>query len=142
MAIISSILVLVAVIYSWAFMKENTGLDRYYTLILLLTAGMLGMVLTGDMLSAAEAERLGLINKVVPADQLEEATIELAEKLAAKSPLALQIGKTGIYGMQDLPYHQALDYLGELFAALCSTADAEEGVEAFLQKRKPVWQQR
>jgi multicomponent Na+:H+ antiporter subunit D len=49
MAIISSILVLVAVIYSWAFMKENTGLDRYYTLILLLTAGMLGMVLTGDM---------------------------------------------------------------------------------------------
>jgi multicomponent Na+:H+ antiporter subunit D len=49
MAIISSILVLVAVIYSWAFMKENTGLDKYYTLILLLTAGMLGMVLTGDM---------------------------------------------------------------------------------------------
>ena len=49
MAIIGSILVLVAVIYSWAFMKENTGLDKYYTLILLLTAGMLGMVLTGDM---------------------------------------------------------------------------------------------
>jgi multicomponent Na+:H+ antiporter subunit D len=49
MAIISSILVLVAVIYSWSFMKENTGLDKYYTLILLLTAGMLGMVLTGDM---------------------------------------------------------------------------------------------
>jgi len=49
MAIISSILVLIAVIYSWAFMKENTGLDKYYTLILLLTAGMLGMVLTGDM---------------------------------------------------------------------------------------------
>jgi len=49
MAIISSILVLVAVIYSWAFMKDNTGLDKYYTLILLLTAGMLGMVLTGDM---------------------------------------------------------------------------------------------
>ena len=49
MAIISSILVTVAVIYSWSFMKENTGLDKYYTLILLLTAGMLGMVLTGDM---------------------------------------------------------------------------------------------
>ena len=49
MAIISSILVFVAVIYSWAFMKENSGLDKYYTLILLLLAGMLGMVLTGDM---------------------------------------------------------------------------------------------
>jgi len=49
MAVISAILVLVAVIYSWAFMKENTGLDKYYTLILLMTAGMLGMELTGDM---------------------------------------------------------------------------------------------
>jgi len=101
----------------------------------------LEMVLTGDMITATEAERLGLINKVVPPDQLEEATIELAEKLAAKSPLAIQIGKTGIYGMQDLPYHQALDYLGELFAALCSTEDAKEGVDAFLQKRKPEWKQ-
>lgn len=102
----------------------------------------LEMVLTGDMISAAEAERLGLVNKVVPRGQLEEATMELAGKLAAKSPLAVQIGKTGIYGMQDLPYHQALDYLGELFAALCSTEDAKEGVRAFKEKRKPAWQER
>ncbi len=102
----------------------------------------LEMVLTGEILTAAEAERLGLVNKVVPREQLEAATLELATKLAAKSPLALQIGKSGIYGMQDVPYHQALDYLGDLFAALCSTEDAEEGVKAFLERRKPEWRER
>ncbi|CAN2042150.1 Enoyl-CoA hydratase domain-containing protein 3, mitochondrial [Candidatus Magnetomoraceae bacterium gMMP-15] len=102
----------------------------------------LEMVLTGDMLSANEAERLGFINKVVPDDKLEEATLELAQKLAAKSPLALQIGKQGIYAMSDLPYHQALDYLGDMFAALCSTEDAKEGLEAFAMRRKPVWKEK
>jgi enoyl-CoA hydratase/carnithine racemase len=102
----------------------------------------LEMVLTGDMISAAEAERLGLVNKVVPDDELEEATLELASKLAAKSPLALQIGKVGIYGMADLPYHQALDYMGELFASLCSTEDAHEGLKAFVERRNPVWKER
>ena len=66
----------------------------------------------------------------------------LAKKLASKSPLALQIGKTGIYKMSDLPYHKALDYMGELFASLCATEDAAEGVSAFLEKRKPVWKNR
>jgi len=102
----------------------------------------LEMVLTGDIISASEAERLGLVNRVVPDDQLEQATLELASKLVAKSPLALQIGKAGIYGMADLPYHQALDYVGELFASLCSTEDAQEGVQAFAERREPVWQER
>ncbi|MGD9334613.1 MAG: enoyl-CoA hydratase-related protein [Desulfobacterales bacterium] len=102
----------------------------------------LEMVLAGDIISAAEAEKLGLINKVVPPEELEASTMKLAAKLAKKSPLALQIGKTGIYGMSDLPYHQSIDYLGELFAALCSTEDAREGVTAFLEKRKPVWKGR
>ena len=102
----------------------------------------LEMVLTGDIFPAAEAQRLGLVNKVVPPDQLEAATLELATKLAAKSPLALQIGKAGIYGVEDVSYHQALDVLGDLFAALCSTEDAEEGVKAFLEKRKPEWRER
>lgn len=102
----------------------------------------LEMVLAGDIISAEEAEKLGLINKVVPTEELEASTMELAAKLAKKSPLALQIGKTGIYGMSDLPYHQSIDYLGELFAALCATEDAREGVTAFLEKRKPVWKGR
>jgi enoyl-CoA hydratase/carnithine racemase len=103
---------------------------------------LLEMILTGDMISASEAERLGLVNKVVPADELEAATMELAGKLAAKSPMALQIGKTAMYAMQDIPYHDSIDYLSELFAALCSTEDAEEGVKAFLEKRKPEWKER
>ncbi|MBW1980708.1 MAG: enoyl-CoA hydratase/isomerase family protein [Deltaproteobacteria bacterium] len=102
----------------------------------------LEMVLGGDIISAAEAEKLGLVNKVVPADKLEEATTDLANKLAAKSPLALQIGKVGIYALEDLPYHKAVDYMSELFAGLCVTEDAMEGLQAFQEKRKPVWKGR
>lgn len=99
----------------------------------------LEMVLTGDIFSAQEAERLGLVNKIVTPDELEAVTMELAAKIAHKSPLAVQIGKTGIYGMSEIPYHQALDYMDELFASLCATKDALEGIEAFLEKRDPVW---
>jgi enoyl-CoA hydratase/carnithine racemase len=102
----------------------------------------LEMVLTGDIITAAEAQRLGLVNRVVPADKLEEATEELAAKLAAKSPLALQAGKAGLYAMQNVAYPQALDILSDRFAALCCTEDAEEGVRAFLDKRTPEWRER
>jgi enoyl-CoA hydratase/carnithine racemase len=102
----------------------------------------LEMVLLGDIIPAAEAQRLGLVNKVVPPEQLEEATLEMAQKLAAKSPLALQIGKEGVYRNQDAPYHDGLDTLSDLFAALCATQDAEEGVKAFLEKRKPEWKEK
>jgi enoyl-CoA hydratase/carnithine racemase len=102
----------------------------------------LEMVLTGDIITAAEAQRLGLVNRVVPPDKLEEATMELAKKLATKSPLALQAGKAGIYGMQNVPYGQALNALSDRFAALCGTEDAEEGVKAFLDKRTPEWKER
>lgn len=102
----------------------------------------LEMVLTGDIFPAQEAERLGLINKVVPPGELEAATMELAAKLAKKSPQAVQIGKAGIYGMSEIPYHQALNYMDDLFASLCATEDAREGIDAFLEKRDPVWKQR
>ena len=102
----------------------------------------LEMVLLGEIIPAPEALRLGLVNKVVPPEQLEEATLEWAKKLAEKSPLALQIGKAGIYGVQDMPYHEGLDVLGDMFAALCSTEDAEAGVKAFLEKKKPEWKER
>ena len=100
------------------------------------------MILTGDIISAQDAERLGLINKIVPPDELDAATMELADGIAQKSPQAVQIGKTGIYGMSEIPYHQALDYMDELFASLCGTEDAREGIEAFQEKRKPVWKGR
>lgn len=103
---------------------------------------MLEMVLTGDMIKAPEAEKLGLVNKVVADDQLENATLRLAEKLTKKSPLALRIGKEGLNRLLDGPYHQNLDAMDDLFAALCATEDAEEGVQAFLEKRSPTWQEK
>jgi enoyl-CoA hydratase/carnithine racemase len=102
----------------------------------------LEMVLTGDMIDARDAEKWGLVNKVVPADQLEEETMALANKLAEKSPLALQMGKQSFYGMSDMEFGKALEYSNETFAALCVTEDAQEGVDAFLKKRKPVWKEK
>ena len=102
----------------------------------------LEMLLTGDMIDAEDAERWGLVNKVVPGDQLEGETMALANKLAEKSPLALQMGKQSFYGMSDMEFGKALEYSNETFAALCVTEDAQEGVDAFLNKRKPVWKEK
>jgi len=102
----------------------------------------LEMLITGRMLSAAEAEQLGLLNRVVPREGLEEATRELASELAAKSPLALQAGKRGFYALEDLPYHEAVDAMTEIFAELCECEDAEEGARAFLERREPEWKLR
>jgi len=104
---------------------------------------LLEMVLTGDMFSAAEAEQLGLVNKVVAEDELAAETLKLAEKLASKSPIALRIGKEGLNRlMEGGGYDQNLDGMDDLFASLCATADAEEGVRAFLEKRAPNWQKK
>jgi enoyl-CoA hydratase/carnithine racemase len=102
----------------------------------------LEMVLTGDMIDARTAEQWGLVNKVVPEDELDRTTMDLAKKLASKSPIALQMGKQTFYGMSDMEYSKALEYSNEKFAALCVTEDAKEGVNAFLEKRKPVWKEK
>ena len=99
----------------------------------------LEMVITGELIDAREAERWGLVNRVVPPDKLEEETMALANRLAEKSPLALQMGKEAFYGMADLEFGKALAYTNEVFAALCMTEDAKEGVDAFLNKRAPQW---
>ena len=102
----------------------------------------LELILTGDMIDAFEAQRIGLINKVVPSDQLAEETFLYAKKLADKSPLALQLGKQSFYKIEDLHFEKALDLANNHFATLCTTEDAHEGVDAFLNKRKPVWKKR
>jgi len=101
----------------------------------------LELVLTGKMIKADYAETLGLINQVVPESELKEAIDKLAGKLTAKSPIALQIGKEGLNRIHDTPYHQGLDVMDDLFATLCSTDDAVEGVSAFLEKRAPQWKE-
>ncbi len=102
----------------------------------------LEFILTGKIVSAEEALRLGLINEIVSLEELKSRTMKFAEQMSKKSPLALKTGKWGVYQMEDLPYHQAIDYMGELFAALCATHDAEEGAKAFLEKRDPEWKEK
>jgi len=101
---------------------------------------VLELLLCGEMIEAAEAERLGLVNKVVPLDRLEEETLALAGKITDKSPLAVKLGKQFYYRMVNLPLAERFHYSSEVFARLCTSDDAREGVEAFLAKRKPIWQ--
>ena len=99
----------------------------------------LEMLLSGDMIDAREAERLGLVNKVVPAEKLEEETFAFAQKLIAKSPVAIEIGKKFYYQMIDMPFRQRFVLNSEIMARLCTTEDASEGINAFIEKRPPVW---
>lgn len=99
----------------------------------------LEMVLLGDWIDAHEAYRLGLVNRVVPDESLEEETERFALTLAEKNPFAIELAKRGLYASEDLPYHEALNYASELFTTLAQTEDAKEGIRAFLEKRKPIW---
>ena len=100
------------------------------------------MVLLGDVFKADEAERLGIVNKVVPLADLEAETLKVAEKLASKSPSSLKIGKEGLNRIYEHKYHDNLNAMDDLFAALCATEDAKEGLAAFQEKREPVWKDR
>jgi enoyl-CoA hydratase/carnithine racemase len=100
----------------------------------------LELLLTGDLVDANEAKLIGLVNHVVQRERLEDAAMKLAQKLAAKSPLALQMGKKSFYAMADMEYKRALDYAEDLGLILASTKDAEEGIKAFLEKRTPNWE--
>jgi enoyl-CoA hydratase/carnithine racemase len=97
------------------------------------------MLLSGDMIDAKEAERLGLVNKVVSGEKLEEETFAFAQKLIAKSPNAIQIGKNFYYQMIDMPFRQRFILHSEVMARICTTEDAIEGVSAFIEKRQPIW---
>lgn len=102
----------------------------------------LELLLGGELIGAREALDLGLINKVAPREELEKETLRLVESLAAKSPCAMQITKKAFYTAAEMEYRQAFDFMNEVFARLCSTEDAHEGVTAFLEKRQPNWKGR
>ena len=102
----------------------------------------LEMLLYGNLISAQEALSKGLLNKIVPVADLEKEAHEWAAILAQKSPIAVQIAKKGFYESEDMDYHRAFDHMNEVFARLCTTHDANEGVCAFLEKRQPVWLKR
>jgi len=100
------------------------------------------MLLTGSLIDAETARGWGLINRVVPAAQLEDATAALAAEIAAKSPLTVAIGKKAFYAQAELGLEQAYAYCAEVMTTNMLARDAEEGIDAFLQKRKPVWEGR
>ena len=101
----------------------------------------LELLLYGNLIKAAEAKELGLINRIVAKDELEEQTMAWAAELAQKSPVAVQIAKKAYYSSEDMDYFRQFDLMNEAFARLCSSHDAKEGVNAFFEKRKPVWKQ-
>lgn len=97
------------------------------------------MILTGDMIDAPTALRLGLVNDVFPAEELPEKTFALAEKIAEKSPIALQMAKEAVKLASRSNLDEGLRREIDLFAICFSTEDKEEGVAAFLEKRKPIF---
>ncbi len=100
------------------------------------------LVLTGDMIGAAEAKEIGLVEMVVPHEELRAKTLELAQKMAAKSPLTLRVAKEAVRTAWKLPIEEGIAYERDLFCLCFSTADKEEGVAAFLEKRPAVWKGR
>jgi enoyl-CoA hydratase/carnithine racemase len=100
------------------------------------------MLLTGDMIDAGEAVRLGLINHAVAAEALEAETLALAGKVVAKSPLTLKIGKEAFYRQIEYGLVEAYAYASQVMTTNMLARDAEEGIDAFIEKRKPEWQGR
>jgi len=102
----------------------------------------LELVMTGDRLPAREALALGLINRVVPASELDAAVGTLAGKLAGKSQAVLALGKRAFLTAEDLPLPAALEFLASQLSLNVLAEDAGEGVAAFLEKRPPKWNDR
>jgi enoyl-CoA hydratase len=100
------------------------------------------MMLLGERMSGEDAVQFGLANKVVPADQFDEAVRDWATKLASKSPLLMRIGHDAMYRQQDMAVDDALEFLRSQLSLTFSTEDIQEGVQAFFEKREPEWKGR
>ena len=97
------------------------------------------MLLTGDPINAAYAKEIGLINDHYPISKLEDEVLALAKKIASKSNLTIKIGKKAFYKQLEMPLRKAYQYTSEVMTKNAMELDAEEGILAFLEKRKPNW---
>ncbi len=97
------------------------------------------MLLTGEMISAAEAADWGLVNRAVPAGDVRPEALRLAAEIAEKSPLTVAIGKSAFYAQSEMSLAEAYDYAAQVMVDNMMARDAQEGISAFLGKRKPEW---
>ncbi|HEX4364039.1 MAG TPA: enoyl-CoA hydratase-related protein [Solirubrobacteraceae bacterium] len=100
---------------------------------------MTELLLLGERIDAHEAQRLGIVNRVIAANDFDAAVADWAERLAAKSPLLMKLGKDAIATQQDMALGEALEYLRAQLSLALSSDDAREGVSAFLERRAPRW---
>ncbi|HET7776174.1 MAG TPA: enoyl-CoA hydratase [Azospira sp.] len=100
----------------------------------------LEMLLTGEFIDAQEAKQRGLVNRVVPLGELDEEVEKLVQSILAKSPVAVATGKQMFYKQLEMGIEAAYQYAGEVMACNMMAGDAAEGIDAFIEKRKPVWQ--
>jgi enoyl-CoA hydratase/carnithine racemase len=103
---------------------------------------LLEMEMLGDRWTATQLQGFGVINRVVPHDQLDSAVKEITDKLAKKSPLAMRLGRDSFYRQQDMEFAAALAYLHSQFTLITLTEDSKEGIKAFFEKREPDFQGR
>jgi len=100
---------------------------------------MMKMLLTGEPIKAAYAKELGLINDCFPKSKLNNEVLKVAKKIASKSNLTIKIGKQAFYKQLEMPLSKAYAYTSKMMTLNMMAMDAQEGISAFLQKRKPVW---
>lgn len=100
------------------------------------------LAFTGAIIGAAEAERIGLVNRVVSHEQLDEHVMDLARRLALRSRVSISIGKSAVNLVEDMGFDQAMGYATQTNSVLFSTEDVREGTTAFLERREPIWRDR
>jgi enoyl-CoA hydratase/carnithine racemase len=126
--------------------EVNVGLWPYMITVPMLRSippkTVLELQMTGRRVSAHEGLRMGFVNRVVAADELDVAVDEFATSLAAKSPLVLRWGRDAFYRVLEMDADAALDYLQGMLTVHTQSEDAAEGVAAFAEKRDPVWKGR
>jgi len=103
---------------------------------------LLEMVMLGDRWTATQLQHYGVVNRVVPAERLDEETDRLAARLAEKSTAIMRLGRDSFYRQQDMGFEAALDYLHSLVALVTLTEDSAEGRRAFFEKRPPQYKGR